>query len=149
MSRRGVWQDAHNFRNNNPTPWPANSRPQIAKCWAPPHVQKKQGPYFLWPQARFGSLCPLIYQRTAVLRLTDDQSPPSICLSYPISPPSSSSNLSRRPLPPSHPPCPLTEFPNGVTVPSLKIPVRFPQRSYKWFTNRTSNWTDFHLCTRV
>lgn len=41
--------------------------------------QKKQGPYFLWLQAGFRSLCPLIYQRTAVLRLCDDQSPlPSV-----------------------------------------------------------------------
>lgn len=84
-----------------------------------PPLQEKQGPFFLWLQAGFRSLCPLIYQRTAVLILCDDQSSlPSVslaqslfylplcssifsynllfsffCLSYPIIPPISVSIL--------------------------------------------------------
>lgn len=58
----------------------------IHKWWTTPRpptpvLQEKQGSYFLWLQAGFRSLCPLIYQRTAVLRLCDDQSPlPSVSL---------------------------------------------------------------------
>lgn len=56
----------------------------------PPPLQEKQGPYFLWLQAGFRSLCPLIYQRTAVLRLCDDQSPlPSVSLTQSLLSPSS------------------------------------------------------------
>lgn len=73
---------ARNFRNNSPSPVPANARPQMAEAHTPPPpLQEKQGPYFLWLQAGFRPLCPLIYQRTAVLRLCDDQSPvPSVSL---------------------------------------------------------------------
>lgn len=65
-----------------PSPVPANARPQMAVARTPPPpLQEKQGPYFLWLQAGFRPLCPLIYQRTAVLRLCDDQSPlPSVSL---------------------------------------------------------------------
>lgn len=66
-----------------PSPVPANARPQMVEPRPPPPppLQEKQGPYFLWLQAGFRSLCPLIYQRTAVLRLCDDQSPlPSVSL---------------------------------------------------------------------
>ncbi len=65
-----------------PSPAPANARPQMVEPHPPPPpLQEKQGPYFLWLQAGFRSLCPLIYQRTAVLRLCDDQSPlPSVSL---------------------------------------------------------------------
>lgn len=58
-----------------PSPVPANARPQMVNN-PPPLLQEKQGSYFLWLQAGFRSLCPLIYQRTAVLSLSDDQSPP-------------------------------------------------------------------------
>lgn len=65
-----------------PSPVPANARPQMAVARTPPPpLQEKQGPYFLWLQAGFRPLCPLIYQRTAVLRHCDGQSPlPSVSL---------------------------------------------------------------------
>lgn len=99
-----------------PSPVPANARPQMAAVRPPPtrlsfkkrkKTKKqnrktntnKQGSYFLWLQAGFRSLCPLIYQRTAVLRLCDDQSPlPSVSLTQSLSRSISSSALSFPPI---------------------------------------------------
>lgn len=106
---------------------PANTRPQMAEPprAASPHrpsppspappLQEKQGPYFLRLQAGFRSLCPLIYQRTAVLRLCDDQSPaPSVSLSQ--------SRL--YPPHPSHPTLPPAPYSPGNLL--LSHFLRFP-----------------------
>lgn len=75
------------------TPHPPCLLTHVHKWQSPVHaappLHEKQGPYFLWLQAGFRSLCPLIYQRTAVLRLHDDQSPlPSVSLAQSLlSPP--------------------------------------------------------------
>lgn len=67
------------------TPHPPRLLTHVHKWQSPiyaaPPLQEKQGPYFLRLQAGFRSLCPLIYQTTAVLRLRNDQSPlPSVSL---------------------------------------------------------------------